>query len=407
MPDFQTTQLDNGLTIVAETDDAAHTGAVGFFVKAGSRDETDNVMGVSHFLEHMMFKGTERRTAADVNREFDEIGANYNASTSQEVTTYYAHVLPEFIPQSIDLLSDMLRPSLRDDDFNMEKNVILEEIGMYEDHLFWVAYEKAMADSYPDHPLGYRVLGTKDTIKALTADQMRAYFEHRYSPDNIVVSLGGKIDFDACVDQIAEACGGWKRTGVTRDYAEPRVAESAATIAKPTAALHYVIGLTDGPSAQDESRYAADALAHILGDSDGSRLYWKLIDTGLADEAEVSHHGYDQTGMYLLHAACPPENADKVEAALLETVDAAANDLTDDEIERAKSKMMMAVTLRDERPAGRMMSAGSNWLYLGKHLTLEDQLTHIRAIDADAIRGVIERHPFTPRTIARLTPNGA
>ena len=134
---FQQTTLPNGLTILAESSDDARTSAVGFFVKAGTRDEQLPVMGVSHFLEHMMFKGTARRTADDVNREFDEIGADYNAYTSHEKTVYYAHVLPEFLANAVDLLGDMLRPALREDDFSMEKNVILEEISMYEDRPQW------------------------------------------------------------------------------------------------------------------------------------------------------------------------------------------------------------------------------------------------------------------------------
>ena len=154
---FQIATLDNGLTILAEVNPDAHTAAAGLFVKTGTRDEPGQLMGVSHFLEHMMFKGTARRSADDVNRDFDRIGANYNASTSQETTNYWAHVLPEFLPDAIDLLADILRPALRQEDFDMEKNVILEEIGMYADRPFWVAYEHAMARFFAGHPLGRRI----------------------------------------------------------------------------------------------------------------------------------------------------------------------------------------------------------------------------------------------------------
>jgi predicted Zn-dependent peptidase len=176
---FNQTTLDNGLTIIAEPDDAAHTAAVGFHVKTGARDEPAELMGVSHFLEHMMFKGTARRTAADVNRDFDRIGASYNASTSHEVTTYHAHILPEYMPEAIDLLSDMLRPALRVEDFTTEKQVILEEIGMYADRPFWVVYEQALERFYGLHPLSFRVLGTVESITALTRDQMQNYFSRR------------------------------------------------------------------------------------------------------------------------------------------------------------------------------------------------------------------------------------
>lgn len=273
--EFKTTQLDNGLTLLAETDTEAHTAAVGFFVKTGSRDETPALMGVSHFLEHMMFKGTARRSAADVNREFDEIGADYNASTSQETTNYYAHVLPRFLPRAVDLLADMLRPALRTDDFDMEKKVILEEIGMYNDRPFWLAYERAMESYYADHTLAFRVLGTNQTVTDLTAAQMRGYFEQRYSPDNMVVSLAGRVDFDAAVRQVSDLCGGWKPTGAARDHG--RVIPHAAdqTLHKDSVNMHYLVGVAPGPSRQDEDRYAAAVLAHIMGDSDNGRLYWE------------------------------------------------------------------------------------------------------------------------------------
>src|SRR6478735_5747882 len=137
---FHQHTLPNGLTILGETNPAALSVAVGFFVKTGSRDETPEVSGVSHFLEHMVFKGTPRRTALDVNRDFDKIGADYNAFTSEENTVFYSAILPEYLPQAVDILADILRPSLRDDDFNMEKKVIIEEIGMYEDRPGWSAY---------------------------------------------------------------------------------------------------------------------------------------------------------------------------------------------------------------------------------------------------------------------------
>src|SRR5687768_9062219 len=177
--------LPNGLTIIGETSPSAKSVAVGFFVRTGSRDETPEVSGVSHFLEHMVFKGTPRRTAFDVNRDFDRIGANYNAFTSEENTVFYAAVLPEYLPQAIDILADILRPSLRDDDFNMEKNVIIEEIGMYEDQPMWSAYDHAKKHYFADHPLGNSILGTPDSITALTRDQMAGYHARRYVAPNI------------------------------------------------------------------------------------------------------------------------------------------------------------------------------------------------------------------------------
>src|SRR6478609_4908425 len=165
---FHQQKLANGLTIIGETSPSASSTAIGFFVRTGSRDETPDVSGVSHFLEHMVFKGTPRRSALDVNCDFDRIGASYNAYTSEENTVFYAAVLPEYLPQAVDILADILRPSLRGEDFDMEKKVIIEEIGMYDDQPMWCAYDHAKKLFFNTHPLGNSVLGTKESITALS-----------------------------------------------------------------------------------------------------------------------------------------------------------------------------------------------------------------------------------------------
>src|SRR5271156_6593774 len=177
---FKKAKLSNGLDVVAEVNDAAHSAALGFMVKTGSRDEPPEVAGVSHFLEHMMFKGTARRNSQQVNEEFDAMGAKNNAFTSNEVTCYWAQILPEFTERALDLLSDMMRPSLRPEDFDMEKKVILEEIALYLDRPSHVLFEAVMADHFGKHPMANSVLGSKESITALTQPQMKNYFDARY-----------------------------------------------------------------------------------------------------------------------------------------------------------------------------------------------------------------------------------
>src|SRR6185437_6254909 len=174
----------------------AYSIAAGFFVKTGSRDESREVAGVSHFLEHMIFKGTPRRDALAVNRDFDRVGAKHNAQTSEEDTFYHVTCLPEYLPQSFDVLADILRPTLREDDFDTEKQVIIEEIKMYLDNPMSVAYEAAKAAHFGAHPLGQSILGTVESITDLKVDQMRDYFAKRYSPANIVLAFAGKSDWD-------------------------------------------------------------------------------------------------------------------------------------------------------------------------------------------------------------------
>ena len=160
--EFKHARLDNGLTIIAEVDPSAHSAAVGYFVRTGARDEPTPQMGVSHFLEHMMFKGTDKRSAERLNQDFDRLGARNNAYTSAELTCFHATVTPDRLTDVNDVLADMMRPALRDDDFTTEKGVILEEIAMYDDNPFWVLYEHAMEKFYGKHPIGHRVLGTKN-----------------------------------------------------------------------------------------------------------------------------------------------------------------------------------------------------------------------------------------------------
>src|SRR5580765_65834 len=190
---FHSQVLSNGLQLIGETSPSARSVALGFFVRTGARDETADVSGVSHFLEHMVFKGTPRRTALEVNRDFDRIGAHYNAFTSEENTVFYAAILPEYMPQAVDVLADILRPSLRGEDFDMEKNVIIEEIGMYEDQPMWSAYDHAKKAFFADHPLGNSILGTAESITALTREQMQTYYDRRYVAPNITVAIAGNF----------------------------------------------------------------------------------------------------------------------------------------------------------------------------------------------------------------------
>src|SRR5258707_6838073 len=207
---FHHTVLDNGLHVIAELNDQARSVASGFFVKTGSRDESAEVAGVSHFLEHMVFKGTERRDALAVNRDFDRVGAKHNAQTSEEDTFYHVTSLREYLPRSFEVLADILRPTLRGDDFETEKKVIIEEIRMYLDNAMSVAYEAAKAAHFGPHPLGQSILGTVQSITDLPVDKMRDYFARYYSPANIVLAFAGKTDWDQAVALAREHCGGWK-----------------------------------------------------------------------------------------------------------------------------------------------------------------------------------------------------
>src|SRR5262245_31969592 len=280
---FHSTTLDNGLQVIAELNERAYSVAAGFFVKTGSRDESSELAGVSHFLEHMTFKGTPRRDALAVNREFDRVGAKHNAQTSEEDTFYHVTCLPEYLPPAFDVLSDILRPTLRDEDFETEKQVIIEEIRMYLDNPMSVAYEAAKAAHFGAHPLGNSILGTVPSITALTVDQMRDYFARRYSPANIVVAFAGKGQWEPLVELARAHCASWEGGPAGRQAAPAHGARAFRAILRAEDQQQTIVGVSDGPPLESPDRYAAHLLATILGDHTGSRLYWALVDPGFAD----------------------------------------------------------------------------------------------------------------------------
>src|SRR5437868_93138 len=338
---FHSHKLPNGLQIIGETSPSARSAALGFFVRTGSRDETPEVSGVTHFLEHMVFKGTPHRTALDVNRDFDRIGADYNAFTSEENTVFHAAVLPEYLPQAVDILADILRPSLRGDDFDMEKNVIIEEIGMYEDQPTWSAYDHAKQTYFAGHPLGNSVLGTVESIRALSRDQMHSYFERRYVAPNVTVACAGRFEFPQLVEWVRGQCGGWNGAPVGRQGIRDTAGSGAFKVLnKDKVTQEHVILMSAGPAADHPLRHAADTLALAVGDDSGSRLYWGLVDPGLADSADMSFHDYEGTGCFFTSLSCEPGQVEpnlEIVAGVLDEVQ--KNGITEPELQQAKSKI--------------------------------------------------------------------
>jgi predicted Zn-dependent peptidase len=401
---FHKHRLANGLTVIAEVDPSSHTAASGFFVKTGARDEDPAIMGVSHFLEHMMFKGTEDLTADDINRSFDDIGAKNNAYTTTEMTCFYAQCLPEHLARVNEMLARMMRPALRPSDFDTEKGVILEEIAMYKDNPFWVLYEEALERYYRPHRLGHRVLGTTETITALRRDQMETYFRERYSPDNTVVALSGRLDFDAALRQIETLCGSWTETGASRNGPAPRGGEDRFTLRDAKVSRAYVIAMCRGPAIDDERRYASALLAQILGASDNSRLHWALIEPGIAEEAQASFDAHDGIGEYVIYASGEPQRADEIWAGVQTQLDGLIDSITADDLERLRNKFLTAATVGGEKPHDRMHRLGRLWLHLGQHRPLEQELDRINAVTLDDLRSVYAAFPIRPTLVGRMLP---
>ncbi|MCL2648709.1 MAG: insulinase family protein [Phycisphaerales bacterium] len=407
MVTFKRAELANGLEIVAEVNESAESTALGFMVKTGARDEGAEVAGVSHFLEHMMFKGTARRSSQQVNEEFDAMGAKNNAFTSNEVTCYWAQVLPEFTGRALDLLADLMRPALRGEDFEVEKKVIVEEIALYLDRPGHVLFEAVMADHFAGHPMANSVLGTKESILRLGREQMRGYFEKRYGPGNVVLAAAGKVDFEGLVEQAGRFCGHWPRVEAKRVYPAPVLCAKRHDLVDAKLKRHYIAGLCPGPSAQDEARYAAMVLSDVLGDQEGSRLFWALIETGLADEADFSFYPHDHVGSFMVYASCDPERSRQVEGILMEELRRVVKEgLSDEEVQRSKNKIESATVLQGESPLGRMRNLAGRWIYNHEYRSLEEDLAKLESITKKDLMDVARGYGFSPMTIETLGPGG-
>ena len=398
---FRQAVLANGLTIQAEIVPDALTAAAGFFFRTGARDEEPEVMGVSHFLEHMMFKGTETRTAEDVNRGFDDLGANSNAFTSAEQTAYYAHVPFDALEPALEILADILRPSLRPADFDEEKGVILEEIAMYADQPFWVLYEQALERYYGSNPLAHRVLGTTDTVTALTPEAMRNYFDRRYSADNAVLAVSGRCDFDAVVAQAEALCGGWPRGEPGRVHADVTFEPGEIEIELPETAQRYLMLMSPSVGIGHDLRYAAAQALRVLGDQEGSTFFWELVETGLAEEAAMHLDTRDGCGEAIATLVCAPENAEKVEEIARREMGRVVDRLDDDALLRSRAKIATAAMLSNERPMGRMTRLGSRWTYGLEYTSLDEEIARIDAVGIEDVRSYLSAFPMDDPLIAR------
>jgi predicted Zn-dependent peptidase len=401
---FHHKQLPNGLDIVAEENPDSHSFAAGLFVKTGARDEDMTVNGVSHFLEHMMFKGSSKYTWEDVNRIFDELGARYNAFTSQEMTAYYANVLPEFTERAVEHLSHLLRPAIRVEDFTTEKKVILEEIAMYLDEPGHRLYEKLMEVHFGNHPLSMSVLGTAASIQKLERDQMTEYFKRRYGPGNMVLSATGRLDFGDVVRLAEKYMGEWEHVDAPRVQPQPMYKPQRVTMSDAKLNRQYTMGMTPGPSAQDERRFAARVLADVIGDSDGSRLYWALVDNAIAEEADFGFYPHDGCGSFYVSLTTDPERTEQALKIATDELEKVKTDVNEDEVERAKNKIASSLVLSGEVPVGRMRSIGGQWIYNREYRSLEKDMATLMSVDVDSLRSLMSEFPFDPMTIVTLGP---
>ena len=400
--EFKKETLENGLTLIGELNKSAKSAAVGFFVKTGSRDETDEINGVSHFLEHMLFKGTDKLSASEVNEAFDRTGAQFNAFTNEENTVFYAAILPEYLVEVTQLWAQLMRPSLRNEDFDIEKNVIKEEIAMYKDQPSFDCLEKCRRLHFDGHPCGNSVLGSEESIDNMTADQMRDYFNNRYAPNNMVLACAGNFDWEQVCKVAADYCNQWLEKTVERKTQHHCGSKKKERIDKPNLVREHICLMSTGVSFQDSRRFAAGLLGTIIGDDVGSRYFWELVDKAIAETASMQFSAMDGTGAFYSYIRCGRENVGRVLEIVQNIFDSLIKDgITEEELTTAKNKVLSALVIKNELPMGRLIELGFNWIYLKQYLSIEDDVNAIKAVTVDNIHSFLEE--FNPADFTQLS----
>jgi predicted Zn-dependent peptidase len=392
--------LPNGLQMIGQTIPGVESTAVIFWVCTGTRDENIEQMGVSHFLEHMAFRRTKSMSGAEVDRAWEEMGADHNAATSWEMTFYWARVLRESSQRAIQVLSELTRPVLDATDFDQERNVILEEIARYEDQPVHVLFSHFMRDFYGEFPLSWETLGTPETIRSLTVEQMREYWSRRYGARNVIFSIAGAFDWDEVKRDVQGLTSDWEPGVPGRSLGQPAFNPSARVYQRESFVQQHIAIGTPLVSRSDPRYYAAALLSTILGDDTGSRLFWAVYQEGLADSATAQAMEFEDTGMMLVHIGTEPgKAAEALEVTQRELRRLQEFDVQEDELERAKAKLNSSVVIGGESTNERVMGLISSWLTLGRLESLEEVRTKIDAVSLADLKALLDERPIWPRQV--------
>ena len=387
------TRLDAGLRVVTEQMPALRSAAVGFWVGTGSRDESEEVRGASHFLEHLLFKGTAQRSALEIANAVESVGGDMNAFTTQELTAFYVRVPDERLDLALEILSDIVwRPSIDARDVESERQVILEEIRMRDDTPDDVVHELFGSTLFPDHPLGREVLGTRASIEAMSRDAIAEYHRRHYRPANVVVAAAGNVRHEDVVERIADRleAAGDRPERMQSPGSPPR---RLAVLARPTEQAHVVLGMR-GLSRGDDDRYGLSVLNQALGGGMASRLFQEIRERrGLAYSVYSYRTSYVDTGAFAVYLGTAPGRVDEalgvVDAELERLV--GEGGISADELEAAKGHLKGSIALSLESSASRMHRIGSNELTLGEVPTLDEVVARVDAVGPDDLARVIQR----------------
>ncbi|MDP9463766.1 MAG: insulinase family protein [Actinomycetota bacterium] len=408
MTDLRITQLDSGLTVATQQVPGTLSVAAGVWVGVGSRDEPPELSGVSHFLEHLLFKGTATRTSQDISRSVDRVGGDFNAFTAKEYTAYYCRLPARHAAFGVDLLGDVLiRPALREVDVDSERLVILEELAMDDDSPDDVAHRMFAAQLFADHPLGRETAGDRQTVQTITAADVRRFFESHYHSGSMVVTLAGPFAHDEALQLISTAFAEVHTNGHVPLREAPDAIGSHYSINDDTEQVHIVMGgrsLARG----DDDREALDVVNHVFGGGLSSRLFEEIRERrGLAYSVYSGVSAYADSGAFQMYAGTQPEHGDDViELMRSELARMVSDGITDDEMEVAVGYLTGAFELGLEDTGARMARNGGLLITTGSIRPIDEQVARWAAVDQAAVQRAIGRVFTSDPIVVTVGPTG-
>ncbi|GIN37481.1 insulinase family protein [Heyndrickxia oleronia] len=397
----------NGLRIVHEEIPTVRSVAIGIWIGTGSRNENPDNNGISHFLEHMFFKGTKTKSAKEIAEAFDSIGGQVNAFTSKEYTCYYAKVLDNHAQFALDTLADMFfNSTFVDEELKKEKNVVYEEIKMYEDTPDDIVHDLLSKAVYENHPLGYPILGTEETLDTFTGQTLKEYMHNMYTPDQVVISVAGNVS-DSFIKEIESLFGSYEGGNTDRNEHIPTFHTNKTVRKKDTEQAHLCLGF-EGLPIGHEDIYDLIVLNNILGGSMSSRLFQEVREQkGLAYSVFSYHSSFKDTGMVTIYAGTGAKQLDH----LFDTIQSTLNNLkntgvTVKEVQNCKEQLKGSLMLSLESTNSRMSRNGKNELLLGKHRSLDEIVEVIDKVSIDQVNQLAQKI-FTPHySVSLVSPDG-
>lgn len=392
-------RLDNGLTVVSDHMSHVKTVSLGLWVKAGARFETEPLNGISHFLEHMFFKGTQSRTATDIAEQIEDVGGSINAYTGREITAYYVKMLKEHANLGLDILADVLRRStFPEEEMLREKDVVLQEISQSLDTPEDVLFDLFQNAAFPDHPLGRPILGTADHVKSLTRETLSSYARTHYTPERMVLAAAGNIDHDTLLKQAEDLFGDMMPGTDQIDPPTARFKGGSKTEARPLEQLQFALGF-EGLNHADPDYYAAAAMTTALGGGMSSRLFQEIREKrGLVYSVYSFATGYTDSGLFGIYAGTAPDACAELVPALCDELIKATDGFTEQETTRACTQIKAGILMSLESTSARCEQLARHIFVYGRPLPLEEITAKIDALaPADLTR--VARRIFREKPI--------